>query len=144
MSNQTVICVTESIRNVVSTTVHPLVIELNNTSLIYQLRRRVTHSKEAFEALLYIGGLTSIVIISVLCTKMWRDKSYLAVNHQQRIEYTQNGPQDEILVKGKELLYVFFSNYSFEDKMCMTCGLASSGDFSDVFSWIFLCSISLS
>ena len=104
MSNQTVICVTESIRNVVSTTVHPLVIELNNTSLIYQLRRRVTHSKEAFEALLYIGGLTSIVIISVLCTKMWRDKSYLAVNHQQRIEYTQNGPQDEILVKGKELL----------------------------------------
>ena len=104
MSNQTVLCVTESIRNVVSTTVHPLVIELNNTSLIYQLRRRVTHSKEAFEALLYIGGLTSIVIISVLCTKMWRDKSYLAVNHQQRIEYMQNGPQDEILVKGKELL----------------------------------------
>ena len=53
MSNQTVICVTESIRNVVSTTVHPLVIELNNTSL-YQLRRRVTYPKEAFEALLYI------------------------------------------------------------------------------------------
>ena len=43
------------------------------------------------------------MIISVLCTKMWREKSYLAVNHQQRIEYTQNGPQDEILVKGKEL-----------------------------------------
>ena len=53
MSNQTVICVTESIRNVVSTNVHLLVIELNNTSL-YQLCRRVTYSKEAFEALLYI------------------------------------------------------------------------------------------
>ena len=107
MNNQTVICVTESIRNVVSTTIHPLVIELNNTSIIYQIHRRLTHSKEAFEALLYIGGLTSIVIISVLCTKMWRDKSYLAVNHQQRIEYTQNGPQDEILVKGKELYYIY-------------------------------------
>ena len=97
-NNSNITCITES--PLATTTIHPLVIELNNTSIFYQIHRRATHSKEAFEAFLYIAGLSGIVIISVLWSKMWREKTYLAVNNQQPIQYTQNGPEDEILVKG--------------------------------------------
>jgi hypothetical protein len=83
-----------------TTTVHPLVAELNNTSIFYQVRRRTTHSREAFEAFLYIGGLSGLVVVSVYCSKMWRDKSNFSVQQKQRIKFTQQEPTDEILVKG--------------------------------------------
>ena len=76
-------------------TEHPLEIELKNSSLLYQLRRRATHSRDAFEASLYIFGLTGLVVISVLMSKMWRTKSLEA---KRKIYYPQ-GPKDQILVK---------------------------------------------
>ena len=81
-------------------TEHPLVTELRNASIFYQIHRRATHSKEAFEAFICIGGLTSLVIISVICSKMWRDRDSFAVQQRSRVEYTQHGPKDEILVRG--------------------------------------------
>ena len=77
-------------------TEHPLEIELKNSSLLYQLRRRATHSRDAFEASLYIFGLTGLVVISVLMSKMWRTKSHLEA--KRKIYYPQ-GPKDQILVK---------------------------------------------
>ena len=81
--------------NIETTTEHPLEIELKNASLLYQLRRRATHSRDAFEASLYIFGLTGLVVISVLLSKMWRTKNHVGPN----IYYPQNGPKAEILVK---------------------------------------------
>ena len=77
-------------------TEHPLEVELKNSSLLYQLRRRATHSRDAVEASIYIFGLTGLVVISVLMSKMWRTKSHLEA--KRKIYYPQ-GPKDQILVK---------------------------------------------
>ena len=82
-------------------TEHPLVTELRNASIFYQIHRRATHSWEAFEAFMYIGGLTSLVVISVLISKMWRDKEIMAVTQRNHIKFTQHEPKDEILVRGR-------------------------------------------
>ena len=82
---------------------HPFLTELHNASFFNQIHRRTTHSREAFVALLCIGGLTSLVVVSVLISKMWREKSSFAIQQNQRIQYTQNGPKDEIIVRGKYL-----------------------------------------
>ena len=83
--------------NVIELKPHPFLTELQNASFFNQIHKRTTHSREAFVALLCIGGLTSLVIVSVFLSKMWREKLTFAVQH---IQYTQHGPKDEILVRG--------------------------------------------
>ena len=77
-------------------TEHPLEVELKNSSLLYQLRRRATHSRDAVEASIYIFGLTGLVVISVFMSKMWRTKSNLEA---KRKIYFPQGPKDQLLVK---------------------------------------------
>ena len=89
--------------NVIELKPHPFLTELQNASFFNQIHKRTTHSREAFVALLCIGGLTSLVIVSVFLSKMWREKSTFAVQQKQHIQYTQHGPKDEILVRGKEV-----------------------------------------
>ena len=81
---------------------HPVFTELKNASFFYQLHRRTTHSRDAFEAFLCITGLTCLVVISVLISKMWKEKESFEVQQKQQVRYSQQGPNDEILVKGKQ------------------------------------------
>jgi len=85
--------------NVIELKPHPFLTELHNASFFNQIHKRTTHSREAFVALLCIGGLTSLVIVSVFLSKMWREKSTFSVQQKQHIQYTQHGPKDEILVR---------------------------------------------
>lgn len=78
---------------------HPLVAELENASLFYQLHRRATHSREAFEATLYITSFAILVAVAVFLSKMWRDKANFTVQQKQPIKYTQNDRSQEMLVK---------------------------------------------
>ena len=89
--------------NVIELKPHPFLTELHNASFFNQIHKRTTHSREAFVALLCIGGLTSLVIVSVFLSKMWREKSTFAVQQKQPIQYTQHGPKDEILVRGNSI-----------------------------------------
>ena len=89
--------------NVIELKPHPFLTELHNASFFNQIHKRTTHSREAFVALLCIGGLTSLVIVSVFLSKMWREKSTFSVQQKQHIQYTQHGPKDEILVRGNSI-----------------------------------------
>ena len=89
--------------NVIELKPHPFLTELHNASFFNQIHKRTTHSREAFVALLCIGGLTSLVIVSVFLSKMWREKSTFSVQQKQHIQYAQHGPKDEILVRGNSI-----------------------------------------
>ena len=89
--------------NVIELKPHPFLTELHNASFFNQIHKRTTHSREAFVALLCIGGLTSLVIVSVFLSKMWREKSTFAVQQKQ------HEPKDEILVRGNSIYDHLFS-----------------------------------
>ena len=72
----------------------------NKTSWLQRVKHRATHSRDAFIASMTLSILLCVMVIGVYMSKMWRDKTFQAVQQKQPIRFEQYDPKSEVLVKG--------------------------------------------
>ncbi len=73
----------------------------NKTTWLSRVHHRVTHSQEAFTASVVLALLLSVIVLAVAATKMWRDKTYRAIQQKQPVQYQAHSVRAEVLVKGE-------------------------------------------
>jgi len=72
---------------------------VNKTSMLSKIRHRATHSNEAVWASFTLSGLMVLLVVGVLQSKMWNDRTYISYPESQPVKFEQFNPKSEILVK---------------------------------------------
>jgi len=71
----------------------------NKTTILSKIRHRATHSNEAVWASFTLSGLMILLVVGVLHSKMWNDRTYLSYPESQPVRYEQFSTKSEIKVK---------------------------------------------
>jgi len=86
---------------------------VNKTSMLSKIRHRATHSNEAMWASFTLSGLMVLLVVGVLQSKMWNDRTFISYPDSQPVKFEQFNPKSEILVKeliksrGRNLVSLF-------------------------------------
>lgn len=86
---------------------------INKTTMLSKIRHRATHSNEAVWASFTLSGLMMLLVVGVLHSRMWNDRTFISYSESQPIKFEQYNPKSEILVKdlirsrGRNLLSIF-------------------------------------
>jgi len=86
---------------------------VNKTSMLSKIRHRATHSNEAMWASFTLSGLMVLLVVGVLQSKMWNDRTFISYPDSQPVKFEQFNPKSEILVKelirsrGRNLVNLF-------------------------------------
>lgn len=86
---------------------------LNKTTMLSKIRHRATHSNQAVWASFTLSGLMVLLVVGVLHSKMWNDRTFISYPESQPVKFEQYNPKSEILVKdlirsrGRNLVTLF-------------------------------------
>jgi len=86
---------------------------VNKTTMLSKIRHRATHSNQAMWASFTLSGLMMLLVVGVLHSKMWNDRTFLSYTDSQPVKFEQYNRKSEILVKdlirsrGRNLLSMF-------------------------------------
>jgi len=109
----------------------------NKTSMLSKIRHRATHSNEALWASFTLSILMVLLVVGVLHSKMWNDRTYISYPESQPVKFEQFNPKSEILVKdlirsrGRNLLKLFNKRKKCSSMLQMETFLAKSEDTVD-------------
>jgi len=113
---------------------------INKTSMLSKIRHRATHSNEAVWASFTLSGLMVLLVVGVLQSKMWNDRTFISYPESQPVKFEQFNPKSEILVRelirsrGRNLVSLFSSRRdkrAQKSTLKMETFLARDGDTVD-------------
>jgi len=113
---------------------------INKTSMLSKIRHRATHSNEAVWASFTLSGLMVLLVVGVLQSKMWNDRTFISYPESQPVKFEQFNPKSEILVRelirsrGRNLLSLFSrrkDNMTQKSTLKMETYLVREGDTVD-------------
>jgi len=112
---------------------------VNKTTMLSKIRHRATHSNEAMWASFTLSGLMMLLVVGVLHSKMWNDRTFLSYTDSQPVKFEQYNHKSEILVKdlirsrGRNLLSMFTKTKKKKsgNTLKMESFLAGRGDAVD-------------
>jgi len=113
---------------------------INKTSMLSKIRHRATHSNEAVWASFTLSGLMVLLVVGVLQSKMWNDRTFISYPESQPVKFEQFNPKSEILVRelirsrGRHLVSLFSrrkDKVAQKSTLKMETFLARDGDTVD-------------
>jgi len=113
---------------------------MNKTTMLSKIRHRATHSNQAVWASFTLSGLMVLLVVGVLQSKMWNDRTFISYPESQPVKFEQYNPKSEILVKdlirsrGRNLVTLFSrrrKKTSSKNTLKMETFLSRQGDTVD-------------
>jgi len=113
---------------------------MNKTTMLSKIRHRATHSNQAVWASFTLSGLMVLLVVGVLQSKMWNDRTFISYPDSQPVKFEQYNPKSEILVKdlirsrGRNLVTLFSrrrKKTSSKNTLKMETFLSRQGDTVD-------------
>ena len=114
---------------------------MNKTTMLSKIRHRATHSNQAVWASFTLSGLMVLLVVGVLQSKMWNDRTFISYPESQPVKFEQYNPKSEILVKdlirsrGRNLVTLFSrrtKKTSSKNTLKMEIFLSRQGDTVDM------------